>query len=187
MQLENKTTDRLRKAGTQAQFAIALALTKTAQKAQGEVKKHIEANFVIRKKQGGFADSVRIKSATKQNLTSHVYSIAGFVSLQQIGGIRTGAKGKLAIPAYSDIQSVGRRTAKKSPSGYLAGDGFLMKLRSGDQVIAHRPRKGDLRISYFLKQKAAIPKKLNLVETVQRVVRDKFTMEFNNALKRALS
>ena len=117
--------DRLRKAGTQAQFAIALALTRTAQKAQSEVRRHIEDEFVTRKKRGGFANSVRIKPATKQNLTSHVYSMASFASLQQTGGVRTGAKGRLAIPAYSDIQSVGRRTAKKSPSGYLAGDGFF--------------------------------------------------------------
>ena len=71
--------------------------------------------------------------------------------------------GRLAIPAYSDIRSVGRRSAKTSPRGYLARDGFLMQLRSGDQVIAHRPRQGDLRISYFLKQKAAIPKRLILL------------------------
>ena len=134
--------------------------------------------FVTRKKRGGFADTVRIKPATKQNLTSHVYSMASFASLQQTGGVRTGTKGRLAIPAYSDIRSVGRRSAKNSPSGYLARDGFLMKLRSGEQAIFHRQGNSGLRVAYFLNRKADVPKRLNLVETVQRVVRDKFTMEW---------
>ena len=45
MTVKDKATDRLREAGTQAQFAIALALTKTAQKAQGEVRKHIDEDI----------------------------------------------------------------------------------------------------------------------------------------------
>ena len=81
MTVKEQKMDRLKQAGTQAQFAIALALTKTAQKAQGEVRKHIEEEFVVRKKRNGFADSVRIKPATKQNLTSHVYSMASTVTI----------------------------------------------------------------------------------------------------------
>ena len=42
MQIKSEKMDRLKQAGTQARFAIALALTKTAQKAQGEVRKHID-------------------------------------------------------------------------------------------------------------------------------------------------
>ena len=62
-----------------------------------------------------------------------------------------------------------------------------MKLRSGEQAIFHRRGKSGLRVAYFLNRKADVPKRLNFVETVQRVVRDGFSTEFNRALQRALS
>ena len=70
-------------AKNQLPFVIAKTLTNTAQEAQKEVRKHIRDEFHIRKKSAGFESSIRIKPATKKNLTSEVFTMASFAALQQ--------------------------------------------------------------------------------------------------------
>ena len=115
----------------QIPFAIAKTLTNIAQKSQAEVKQNIREKFFIRKKSGGFESSIRIKPATKTNLTAEVYTMAAFAALQQTGGVKKAKDGRLAIPSYQNITQVKKRSDSNSPSTYLAGDAFKIKTKSG--------------------------------------------------------
>ena len=170
----------------QIPFVTAKSLTEIAKKSQDEVKKHIREEFHIRKKKGGFESSIRIKPATKKNLESQVYSMAAFASLQQTGGKKKARDGRLAIPIYNNIKDVNRKTAKNSPSEYLAGDAFKMRTKSGKEVIAQRKR-GGLKILYFLRKEADIDKRFDMVEVTEKTVRDEFGMIFKKNLKNVLS
>lgn len=160
--LATKSLDNIAK--NQIPFLVAKTLTNTAQKAQEEVRSHVRESFFIRKKSGGFESSIRIKPANKKNLTSEVYTMAAFAALQQTGGVKKAKNGRLAIPNYQAISEVKRRSAKNSPSIYLAGDAFKMRTKSGQEVIAKRDGK-NLKILYFLKKRADVNKKLDMIET----------------------
>ena len=156
-----------------------------AQKSQTEVKKHIRDEFHIRKKSGGFESSIRIKAANKKNLTSQIYTMAAFASLQQTGGKKKARDGRLAIPIYDNIKDVKRKTAKNSPSAYLAGDAFKMRTKSGKEVIAQRKR-GGLKILYFLRKEADVEKRFDMVEVTTKTVNDSFGMIFRINLQDVL-
>ena len=187
LHLENHATKALSQiASRQMPFIVAKSLTNVAQKSQAEVKKHIRDEFHIRKKSGGFESSIRIKPANKKNLTSQVYTMAAFASLQQTGGKKKARNGRLAIPIYDNIKDVKRKTAKNSPSAYLAGDAFKMRTKSGKEVIAQRKR-GGLKILYFLRKEADIEKRFNMIEVTTKAVNDSFGMIFRRNLQDVLS
>ena len=187
LHLEDQATKSLSQiASRQIPFIAAKSLTNVAQKSQTEVKKHIRDEFHIRKKSGGFESSIRIKPANKRNLTSKVYTMAAFASLQQTGGKKKARDGRLAIPIYNNIKDVKRKTTKNSPSAYLAGDAFKMRTKSGKEVIAQRKR-GELKILYFLRKEADVEKRFDMVEVIEKTVRDEFGMIFKKNLKNVLS
>lgn len=187
LHLEDQATKSLSQiASRQIPFIAAKSLTNVAQKSQAEVKKHIRDEFHIRKKSGGFESSIRIKPANKKNLTSQVYTMAAFASLQQTGGKKKARDGRLAIPIYNNIKDVKRKTAKNSPSAYLAGDAFKMRTKSGKEVIAQRKR-GGLKILYFLRKEADIEKRFDMVEVTTKAVNDSFGMIFRRNLQDVLN
>jgi len=187
LHLEDQATKSLSQiASRQIPFIAAKSLTNVAQKSQAEVKKHIRDEFHIRKKSGGFESSIRIKPANKKNLTSEVYTMAAFASLQQTGGKKKARDGRLAIPIYSNIKDVKRKTTKNSPSAYLAGDAFKMRTKSGKEVIAQRKR-GSLKILYFLRKEADIEKRFDMVEVTTKAVNDSFGMIFRRNLQDVLN
>ena len=158
LQIKSNAGDELANiAKKQIPFAVAKTLTNVAQKSQDEVRKSIKEKFFIRKKSGGFESSIRIKPATKSNLTAEVYTMAAFAALQQTGGTKKAKDGRLAIPSYQSINQVKKRSDSNSPSSYLAGDAFKMKTKSGQGVIAQRKGK-ELKILYFLHKSADINK-----------------------------
>jgi hypothetical protein len=187
LHLENQAIKSLSQiASRQIPFIAAKSLTNVAQKSQTEVKKHIRDEFHIRKKSGGFESSIRIKPANKKNLTSQVYTMAAFASLQQTGGKKKARDGRLAIPIYNNIKDIKRKTAKNSPSAYLAGDAFKMRTKSGKEVIAQRKR-GGLKILYFLRKEADVEKRFDMIEVTTRAVNDSFGMIFRRNLQDVLS
>ena len=185
LHLEDQATEHLTQlTKKQLPFITAKSLTNIAQKAQTEVRKHIQEEFHIRKKRGGFASSIKIKPANKKNLTSQVYTMAAFASLHQTGGTKKAQDGRLAIPIYNNIKDVKRRTSKNSPAAYLAGDAFKMRTKSGQEVIAQRKR-GGLKILYFLRKEAEVEKRFEMIETTVKTVRSHFPMIFRNNLGEA--
>ena len=187
LQIKSQASDELAAiAKKHIPFAIAKTLTNVAQKSQDEVRKNIREKFFIRKKSGGFESSIRIKPATKTNLTAEVYTMAAFASLQQTGGIKKAKDGRLAIPSYQSIGQVKKRSDSNSPSTYLAGDAFKMKTKTGQEVIA-RGSGGELKILYFLNKSAKIDKKLNMIEITTKTVKTRFDAQLKANMSDVLS
>lgn len=160
-------------------FITAKTLTKTSQQAQENIKAHIRKTFVIRKKSGGFESSIRISPATKKNLQAEVYTMASFAGLQQTGGILRAKSGRLAIPVYDNLQQlVPRRKTNRNGS-------FLIKLTSGGYAIATRNKK-EMKIMYFLKQSAYIPKRFNMLEIGEETAINTFKDNFNRTITEEL-
>lgn len=154
-------------------FMVARALTMTAKEAQSNVRNHISENFTIRRKSGGFLSSIAIRSATKITLEAEVYTMARFAALQQIGGIRQPKSGShLAVPVYQNISEV-----KMSRGSRQNRDAFVISFKPGQEVLARRDKRG-LRILYYLKQQAEVPKRLDMVGTVLETVHDRFEHNF---------
>jgi hypothetical protein len=166
----------------QIPFAIAKTLTDIAKQSQEEVRQQIRERFFIRKKAGGFASSIRIKPATKTNLTAEVYTMAAFAALQQTGGTKRAKDGRLAIPSYQSINQVKKRSDANSPSAYLAGDAFKIRAKSGQEMIAKRNGK-ELKILYFLRNSANINKRLNMVEITTKTIKGRFNEMLQKNLK----
>lgn len=154
-------------------FVTAKTLTKTAQIAQTEIKQHLHQTFVLRKP--NFEKSIKIRPATKQNMQSEIYTMAGFATLQQTGGKQTAQNGRLAVPQYDDLHQVKAGRKSKQPGT------FLVNLRSGEQAIAKKTDK-TMRILYYLKPLAYMPKRLSMCEIGESVAKERIPSLFQENL-----
>jgi len=77
-------------------FAAAVALTRTAQDAQAEVRAGLPRRFTIRNR--WVSQGIRIVPATKRRLESWVGSRDDFMALQETGGIKRPRGEHLAVP-----------------------------------------------------------------------------------------
>jgi hypothetical protein len=187
IKLEDKATENLRQIATkQIPFVVAKTLTQIAQQSKQEVRKNIREKFFIRKKSGGFESSIRIKPATKTKLTAEVYTMAAFAALQQTGGIKKAKDGRLAIPSYQGINQVKKRSDANSPSHYLAGDAFKIKTKSGQEVVAERKGK-EFKILFFLRKRAQVDKRLDMIEITTNTVKDRFDAQLRANLSEVLN
>ncbi len=152
----------------QIPFAVAASLTAVAKIAQAEVRDHINETFTIRRKSGGFASSIAVKSATKQSQTAEVYTMARFAALQQVGGLRQPQGSNLAIPSYQNLSEVKLRRSVRS-----IADAFEIKLQDGQTALVRRKGKG-LQFLYFLRKQADVPKRFKMIEIVTETVRREF-------------
>lgn len=133
----------LEAAADQTPFATALALTKTAQLAQADVRSHLAESFTLRN--GWVSKGIRVDPARKNSLSAMVYTKDYFMALHVKGGDRVPASpGKDAVP-------VGARankrdfTRKKYWAGKLlakGGRGFKAKLKNGAIGVFVRKAKG---------------------------------------------
>ena len=187
LQIKSKASDELAAIATKhIPFAVAKTLTQIAQQSQQEVRKSIKEKFFIRKKSGGFESSIRIKPATKTNLTAEVYTFASFAALQQTGGVKKAKDGRLAIPSYQSIGQVKKRSDSNSPSSYLAGDAFKIKTKSGAEAIAQRKGK-EFKILFFLRKSAHIDKRLDMIEITTNTVKDRFDAQLKGNVSEVLN
>ena len=154
-------------------FVAAKTLTQTAQVAQTEVKKHLRETFTLRKT--NFENSIKIRPATKQDMTATIYTMAGFAALQQTGGKQTARSGRLAVPKYDTLSDV-KAGRKSNPAG-----SFLMQTQSGAHVIATRTGK-EMRVLYYLKSVAYMPKRLNMIEITEFVAEKQVPQIFSRNL-----
>ena len=155
-------------------FITAKSLTQTSQRIQTRVKQHLHETFVLRKP--NFEKSIKVQPATKQNLQSETYTMAGFATLQQTGGHRVAKNGRLAVPQYNDLQQLKANRRTDVPGA------FVMKLRNGSRVIAHR-NNTQIQILYHIKDFARIPKRLQMLELGTQIATTEFKPIFDENLR----
>jgi hypothetical protein len=168
-------------ARNQVPFVTALALTRTAQKAQEAVRKILPDHFIIRRKAWA-SGGIRIEPATKANLMAVVKDINPYMGLQEFGGIKFPMGKNIAVPLK------GARASRRSgisehnkPKELLhGGRGFIVTLvKGGRQFICvwRGPRKG-LAFMYVLIPKAEIRAVYGFAETVQTTAQRVFSAAF---------
>ncbi|GAA0599197.1 hypothetical protein GCM10009099_40360 [Caenispirillum bisanense] len=115
----------LRQLPKQTQFAVALALTRTAKDAQAEVIKSLGQKFTIRT--AWVSKGIRIKPATKQKLEAVVFSKDDFMALQETGGEKTARDGKAIARPYGARKKAGAVTRpSKWPGQMLTQPSFFL-------------------------------------------------------------
>lgn len=155
-------------------FIAAKSLTQTSKIIQSKVREHLHEQFVLRKP--NFEKSIKIRPATVQRLQTETYTMAGFATLQQTGGYRIAKSGRLAVPQYTDL-----RQLKPNRSTDVPGS-FVLRLRSGERVIAHRSSKG-LEVLFYLKNFARVPKRLHMLEIGTEIATSQFQRIFDDNLR----
>jgi hypothetical protein len=77
-------------------YATAVALTRTAKRAQTKIRRNLPRRFIIRKKWVG--KGVQIKPATKKRHVAVIFSRDEFMVRQEEGGIKRPKGRHIAVP-----------------------------------------------------------------------------------------
>nr|CRH06592.1 Conserved protein of unknown function [Candidatus Magnetococcus massalia] len=175
----------------QARYATALALTRTAQDAQAEVRRRLPELFTIRT--GWVAKGIRVKPAQKADLQASIRVLDPFMALQETGGSKRSLSGDaLGVPvgARPNPKSVTRPgkfpgALLKKPNHFIAP---LFKDPTTHAVWRRGGRKGrKLKMMYRFVDRVEIKPRFGFIETVKAVVEARFQENFQAATKNALS
>jgi len=174
--------DRL--ARDQVPFATAVALIRTAQDAQEEVRKQLKRRFTIRR--AWVPSGIRITPARKTDLEASVGSRDHFMALQETGGIkRPRTAAHIAVPANVRRSKSGVVTKANRPRALLAKPGHFRT----ERAIMKRGRgKGARPVRLFtLARSARIRPRFGFKKTTARVAAVRLPKSFGAALARALA
>lgn len=178
----------------QIPFATALALTRTAQDAQAEVRRGLRpgaSNFVIRN--DFVAKGILFTAAKKDTLQAAVFSRDDFMVKQEKGGTKTPRGSNVAIPI--DVRTNKRgivtqanrpRQILNKPDVFVARMGGLLGVwqRLGKRAAKKSGRA--LKLLYVFKPSVPIRARFGFADTVRRVVTERFARQMGLAIERAL-
>ena len=175
----------MRRLPKQIRYASAVALTKTAQDVQKEVKRQLPTRFIIRSK--WVPKGIRTKMATKTTLESKVRVIDDFMALQEVGG-----DGETSVPIGARAKPTSRTPPGKWPGALLKKPKhFIGPIESGsDEMVLWRRRykkkSRPLKLMYVFEDRVKIKPRFKFMETAERVGLDRFMIRFEEALTKAL-
>ena len=168
-------------AQNQIPFTTALALTRTAQKAQKVIRQALPERFIIRRKAWALG-GIRVEAATKRMLTAVVKDINPYMGLQEIGGTKFPIGKNIAVPLRGARASRRSLISKRNMPRQLldSGRGFILHLpKSGREFICTwRGRRKGLAFMYVLIPRAEIREAYHFGETVQTTVQRVFESTF---------
>lgn len=165
----------------QVPFATALALTRTAQDAQKEIKRQLPTKFTLRRRWVELG--IRIRKATKRDLESVVFSRDAFLLKQEQGA----TKRRAAIPVRVRRSERSVPSRAKWPSQLLRRpDVFIRDLLGGARGVFQKMRSGRLKLLWVIEDKTVTKPRLRFGETVRTVVRKRWVKNFGAALARAI-
>lgn len=187
----------------QFRFAVAKALTNTAQQVRAEVQKNMRTRFSIRRE--WVIKGIRVQPATKSDLMAVVYSKDDFMGRQEYGTDKRPKHDKyLAIPmkavrrSKSDIiravdlpnnlgkaQATMFRGGKSKDIKGAGGTVFFMKI-SGKLYLCRRRKGKDVEKMYLLVPRAKIPKRLGLEQDAMAISAKNFKQNLHDSLEYAI-
>ena len=168
-------------AQNQIPFTTALALTRTAQKAQKVIRQALPERFIIRRKAWALG-GIRVEAANKRMLTAVIKDINPYMGLQEIGGTKFPMGKNIAVPLKGARASRRSMISEQNKPRQLldSGRGFIVHLpKSGREFsCTWRGRRKGLAFMYVLIPSAEIREAYRFGETVQTTVDRVFESTF---------
>jgi hypothetical protein len=178
----------------QLPFAEALALTRTAQAAQKDIRDGLGERFTLR---SAFIErNVRIEPASKRTLQSAVLwrgpagsRFGEALARQETGGTKRPRGRTLALPRDVKRGKSGAIPKAQRPRQILQRKNVFLTAAQGGAVILRRVTKsGPLRLLFFLSdQPARIQARFEFRATAAATARRVFRKEFGRAFAKALA
>jgi len=181
----------------QLPFAQALALTRTAQAAQAEIKRELPSRFTLR---NSFVErGVRVQAASKRTQEAAVFwrspggaSRRGFaerLAIQETGGSVSPISKTIPIPRGVKRGAGGTIPKSRRPARLLDRPKvFIQDVNGKGAVILQRVGRAAPRLLYFLSQKTSrFRPRFEFKATAERVARREYRREFGRAFAKALA
>jgi hypothetical protein len=172
------------------QFGTAMGLTQTAKDGQSAVLSSLKSTFTLRNDwaQPSNKFGIKIKPATKDDLSAEVRTNADWLKIHEEGGIKHAQSGRLAIPT-DNVRRNKRLIIPRNqrPKG-LAGKAFVLMTKKGPvlaQRISRGKRKG-LIVLYGLETSARIKKQSTFYEPIRKVVAARLNINIEAGIQKAL-
>lgn len=178
----------------QTPFAMAVALTRTAQDVQAELRERLDDDgFTIRT--SWVQRRIRIRRATKGRLEARVGSKDAFMVLHLEGGTKVGGglpnmeSELLSVPVGARPSPGAVTRPGKFPGALLRRKKFFLGATAGGtpavfQRLGSGGRK--LRLMWILVPRVQIPKRWRFMERVESTVRKRWAVNMREALARAI-
>ena len=184
IKIDAQVTNAMRGFERQMPFAIALAITRTAQDAQQEVKGQLPSRFALRN--GWTARNIRIQAASKSGLEATI-TAPDYMAKQETGETEHAKRRYLVAPA----PAIGNRIAPAGmrPSAVLRQPRTFIIEAGGSVAIAQRKgRKAKpLRILWWLTPTQRNTERFEFGDTSAKVVERRFAIRFQEAFARAVA
>lgn len=189
--LSINTPDTIMVAQRQAPFAIALALTRTAQDVQQEVRGKLPGQFKLRN--SWTARNIRITRAERGNLQATI-AAPDYMAKQETGETEYPSGGRRYLAAPGPAINTNRVTPQGLRPRALLGAGrkaFVITMPGGGgkaAIVERRTRKrSPLRILWWLTTDQQNTPRFEFLSTAEQVVHSRYALRFNEAFKRALA
>lgn len=168
-------------------FAVAVALTRTARDARQTLAAELPDHFQIRTP--FTVKRLRFKQATKRSWSAEVGHLSEYMALQAEGGRKAPRKRLVGVPtAALRRQSPSGVTSRNLwPSRLLRQGAVTLPTRGGSLAIYRRLGDGSLERLYVLARSVEVPARWPFYETVQRVARERWPINFNEAMRSGIA
>ncbi len=168
-------------------FAIARALTWTAQDAQTEVREDLPKRYTLRN--NWVKNGIRITPAKKDDLRSVVGSLEPFMKRQETGGTKKARDhSRVAVPVNARRNKRAAIPKGQRPAA-LKGKPkiFTITTASGTGIMRRVGKKRyPLQLLYWLKRGVQVKPSFGFKVTTSTTVRDRFGPNFVESLSRAM-
>jgi hypothetical protein len=181
------TRDMDEAANRQIPFALARALTRTAQDAQGDVRSDLPHRFTIRNT--WVSRGIRITPATKAKPEAIVGSLEPFMARQETGGTkRARSAHHVAVPVKAKRNKRDLIPKGQRPAALKGKPGIFKIVTASGAGIMRREGKQryPLQILYWLKSGVTVRPRFGFQETTADTVRKRFGLNFVASLSDAM-
>jgi hypothetical protein len=180
------------KIGRNLDFGVALGLTKTAKDGQKASQGALRGTFTIRNRwlEQGNKFGIKVKAATKADLTSEVRTNADWIIPHETGKDKTARGGRVAVPTANVRRSKRDIITKPNrPSALRNKRTFVIKTKRGD-VLYQRKYKGKrsfITPLYGLERRVRIRKVAVFEKPIETAVKRRLGINIEAGLRRAFA
>lgn len=184
-------------ASKQMPYAMARALTKTAQDIQADILRLLPSRFTLRNQ--WVTKGVRITAARKTKLEASIFTKDNFMELQEKGGTKKPRSANLAVPTSNArrnkrdiITKANRPRSLGDKAGYFIGEvkgihGLWKRPPKAQQRAARKKGGwGKPQIMFRFEKSAKVAKRWGFMDTAVQTVNQRLDGNMDAAIREAL-